>query len=161
MDGCKHYSVYIPSKFKVLELPVCKEKVERKLLIDSSMISWYAIIYGGMCSKEYKESTYVSVKCGRFKKPKRAWLDTLIKDMDTWPDNSVKLFKCILRSMCEMYPISQQGCIVQRFVYYCIQVNSNYVSLNRSSNRNILLLCINLWVYSVVIVYVLKMAGDC
>ena len=44
-------------KFKVLELPVCKGKVDRKLLIDSSTVSWYAIIYGGMCSKEYKEST--------------------------------------------------------------------------------------------------------
>ena len=59
----------------------------------------------------------------RFKKPEMAWLDTLIKDMDTWPDNSVKFFKCILRLMCEMYPISQQGCIVQRLVYYYIQVN--------------------------------------
>jgi len=120
------------------------------------MVSWYTIIYRGICSKEYKESTYVSVKCGRFKKPKRAWLDTLIKDMDTWPDNSVKLFKCILRSMCEMYPISQQGCIVQRFVYYYIQVNWNYVSLNESLNRKILLLCVNLQVYLVVIVYILK-----
>jgi len=77
-------------KFKVLELPVCKKKVEEKLLIDSLTVSWYSIIYGGMCSKERKESTYMSVRCDRFKKPKRAWLDTLIKDMDTWPDNSVK-----------------------------------------------------------------------
>ena len=76
-------------KFEVLKLLVYKEKVERKLLMDSFTISWCAIIYGGMFSKEYKESTYMSVKCGRFKKPKRAWLDTLIMDMDTWPDNSV------------------------------------------------------------------------
>jgi len=131
-------------KFKVLELSVCKEKVERKLLMDSSTVSWYAIIYGGMCSNEYKESTFMSVKCGHFKKSKRAWLDTLIKDMDTWPDNSVKLCKCILRLICEMYLISQQGCIAQRLVYYCIQVNRNYVSLNGSSNCKILLLCINL-----------------
>jgi len=65
----------------------------------------------------------VSVKYDCFKKPKRAWLDTLIKDMDTWLDNSVKLFKCILRFMCEMYPINQQGYIGKRLVYYHIQVN--------------------------------------
>ena len=54
-------------KFEVLKLPVYKEKVERKLLMDSFTISWCAIIYGGMFSKEYKESTYMSVKCGHFK----------------------------------------------------------------------------------------------
>ena len=77
-------------KFKVLELPICKEKVEQKLLMDFSTVSWYAIIYGGMCSKEYKESTYLIVKCGRFKKLERAWLDALMMDMDTWPVNCVK-----------------------------------------------------------------------
>jgi len=59
------------------------------------MVSWYAIIYGGMCSKEYKESTYVSVKCGRFKKLERAWLDALMMDMDTWLVNYVKFFQLI------------------------------------------------------------------
>ena len=58
-------------KFKALVLLVCKEKSERKLLINSSTVNWYVIIYRGMCSKEYKESTYVSVKCDRFKRPKR------------------------------------------------------------------------------------------
>ena len=48
--------------------------------------------------------------------------------------------------MCEMYPINQKGCIVQRLVYYCIQINWNYVSLNGSSNREIFLLCINVQV---------------
>ena len=56
-------------------------------------------------------------------KAKKTWLDTLIKDMDTWPDNSVKSFTYMLRFMCEMYPINQQGCIVQRLVDYHIQVN--------------------------------------
>ena len=111
----------------------------------------------------------MSVKCGRFKKSKRAWLDTFIMDMNTWPDNSVKLFKCILRFMCEMYPINQQGCIVQRLVYYHIQVNWNYVSLNDSSNRKILLLWINFRVNRLWLCLfwngggspTLKKAGDC
>ena len=37
----------------------------------------------------------------------RAWLDTLMMDMDTWSDNNVKFFKRVLRLMCEMYPIDQ------------------------------------------------------
>jgi len=101
----------------------------------------------------------MSVKWGRLKNPKRAWLDTLITDMDTWPDNSVKFFKCVLRLMCEMYPINQKGCIIQRLIYYCIQVNWNYISLNGSSNHKILLLYTNLRVYLVVIVNVLKWRG--
>jgi len=49
-----------------------------------------------MCSKEYKDPTYVSVKRGRFKKPKMAWLDALMMDMDTSPNNSVKIVEeCI------------------------------------------------------------------
>ena len=41
--------------------------------------------YMGMCSKEYKKSTKEGVKCGHFKKPKKAWLDTVNEDMDTRP----------------------------------------------------------------------------
>jgi len=58
----------------VFELLIYKEKGEQKLLIDSSMISWYAIIHGGMHSKEYEESSYMGMKCGRFKSQKGAWL---------------------------------------------------------------------------------------
>jgi len=64
-------------KCKVLELSICEEKGDQKHLIDSSMVSLYAIIYGDMCSKEYKESTTAS------KSQKGSWLDTLIEDMDT------------------------------------------------------------------------------
>ena len=54
-------------------------------------------------------------------KSKRAWLDALIMDMNTWLDTIVKNY--VLGLMCEIYPISQQECIVQRLVHYYIQVN--------------------------------------
>ena len=74
-----------------------------------------------------------------------------------------------MRYMCEMYPINKKGCIVQKLVHYCIQVNWNYVSLNGSSNCKILLLCINLWVGRLWLCMswngggapTLKKAGDC
>ena len=80
-----------------------------------------------------------------------------------------KFFKCVLRFVCEMHPINQKGCIVQRLIYYCIQINWNYISLNGSSNRKILLLCINLritqlWFYFVLEwggSPILKKTGDC
>jgi len=57
--------------------------------------------------------------------------------------------------MCKLYPTNQKGCIV---VHDYIQINENYDSLNGSSNHKILSLCINYQVYSVVIVYYLKIA---
>ena len=49
--------------------------------------------YMGACALK---SLYLYV-CGVWplQKSKKAWLDTLIKDMDTWPDNNAKLFKYV------------------------------------------------------------------
>jgi len=96
-------------RFKVLELPLCKEKDERKHLMDSSTVSWYNITYGAICSREFKESTYVSVKCDRFEKPKRVWFDTLIKDMDT---NGLKLCQILVYFEIYVCDNRKKGCVV-------------------------------------------------
>ena len=76
-----------------------------------------------MCSIEYKEFSYVSVKSDCFKKLKGL---ALVYSIWVWTYR-LKLYqnsKYIFRFICKLHAICQKGHIFQRLVYYYIVIKS-------------------------------------